>query len=206
VQLTVTREQVLISKQWQHIETTAKSSIQEKKIRVLFLSADGTASNGGHSYDDASAFTNSPTPAPRTPQRSSEAPSGAVSYPEERPAGSKNLGEIRDSAGHPPTEFSNADSTMGATASSIASAIPTSSEQLQAQLAEARNQISRLTQQAQDQGLRQRKTDAVAQDSKERITTGTTGMGVKQAPANGVPVQIVAGLCLLSFLLAYFFF
>lgn len=200
----VTREQVLINKQWQHIETTAKSSIQEKKIRVLFLSADGSASNGGHSYDDASAFTNSPTPAPRTPQRSSEAPSGAVSYPQERPADSKNLGEIRNSTGHQPMEFSNSNSDT--VAGTIASAIPTSSEQLQAQLAEARNQISRLTQQAQEQGLRQRKTDAVAQDSKERITTGTTGMGVKQAPANGVPVQIVAGLCLVCFLIAYFFF
>jgi hypothetical protein len=29
---------------------------------------------------------------------------------------------------------------------------------------------------------------------------------MQQAPAGGVPVQIVAGLCLLSFLLAYFFF
>jgi len=193
--------QWLIYQQWQHIETTAKSSIQEKKIRVLFLSADGSASNGAHNYDDASAFTNSPTPAPRTPQRSSEAPIGAVSYPDERPSDS-----VRDSAGNAPTGFTNSNSSIGAAASSVASAIPTSSEQLQAQLAEARNQISRLTQQAQDQGLRQRKTDAVNQDSKERITTGTTGLGVKSSPANGVPVQVVAGLCLLCFLIAYFFF
>ena len=96
-------------------------------------------------------------------------------------------------------------STVAAAASGVANAIPTSSAELKAQLAEAKATISKLRQQA-EQGLRQRKSDAVNQDSKERIAMGTTGMGVQQAPAGGVPVQIVAGLCLLSFLLAYFFF
>lgn len=95
---------------------------------------------------------------------------------------------------------------MGAAASSVANAIPTSGDELKAQLAEAKAQITRLTQQTQEQGLRQRKSDAVNQDSKERITTGTTGMGIQQTPASGVPVQVVAGLCLLCFLVAYFFF
>ena len=85
-------------------------------------------------------------------------------------------------------------------------AVPTSAEDLKAQLAEAKATISSLTQQTEAQGLRQRKSDAVNQDSRERITTGTTGMGVQQQPAEGVPVQIVAALCLLSFLLAYMFF
>lgn len=74
------------------------------------------------------------------------------------------------------------------------------------QLAQAKSTIARLTSQNEEQGLRQRKSDAVNQDARERITTGTTGMGVQQQPADGVPVQIVAALCLLSFLLAYFFF
>jgi hypothetical protein len=84
--------------------------------------------------------------------------------------------------------------------------VPISTEDLRAQLSEAKAQILRLKQQAEDQVLRQRKSDAVNQDSRERITTGTTGMGIQQQPADGVPVQIVAALCLLSFLLAYFFF
>ncbi len=84
--------------------------------------------------------------------------------------------------------------------------MPISTEDLRAQLSEAKGQILRLKQQAEDQVLRQRKSDAVNQDSRERITTGTTGMGIQQQPADGVPVQIVAALCLLSFLLAYFFF
>jgi len=84
--------------------------------------------------------------------------------------------------------------------------VPISTEDLRVQLSEAKGQILRLKQQAEDQVLRQRKSDAVNQDSRERITTGTTGMGIQQQPADGVPVQIVAALCLLSFLLAYFFF
>ena len=97
-------------------------------------------------------------------------------------------------------------STMGAAASTVANTVPTSGEDLKAQLAQAKNTIKAMTAQADEQGLRQRKTDAVNQDSRERITTGTTGMGIQQQPADGVPVQIVAALCLLSFLLAYFFF
>ncbi len=95
---------------------------------------------------------------------------------------------------------------MGAAASSAVNAVPTSGDDLRAQLAQAKATITKMTQQADEQGLRQRKADAVNQDSRERITTGTTGMGVQQQPAEGVPVQIVAALCLLSFLLAYFLF
>ena len=84
--------------------------------------------------------------------------------------------------------------------------MPTSTEDLRVQLSEAKAQILKLKQQAEEQSLRQRKSDAINQDSRERITTGTTGMGIQQQPADGVPVQIVAALCLLSFLLAYFFF
>ena len=101
----------------------------------------------------------------------------------------------------------SAQSTVSAAASSVANAIPTSGDDVRAQLAQARATIARMTQQSEEQALRQRKTDAINQDSRERITTGTTGMGIQQQqPADGVPVQIVAALCLLSFLLAYFLF
>lgn len=101
---------------------------------------------------------------------------------------------------------SNAAASAQSTVASAANAVPTSGEDLKAQLAQAKATITRLTQQTEEQGLRQRKTEAVNQDSRERISTGTTGMGIQQQPADGVPVQIVAALCLLSFLLAYFLF
>ncbi|GAB7355041.1 hypothetical protein MBLNU459_g5641t1 [Dothideomycetes sp. NU459] len=183
-----------VSQIWSHIEQTAKSSIQEKKIRVVFLS-EGAGVNGVSHLDDSTAAYPSPSPQPQTPQRSVEP--AALSTPDQR-----SVNTASDSVYNPTPERS----TISAAAQSVASAIPTSADQLKAQLAEAQATISRLRQSADDQGLRQRKTDAINQDSKERISTGTTGMGVLQQPSSGVPVQVVAGLCLLCFLVAYFFF
>lgn len=101
---------------------------------------------------------------------------------------------------------SNIKSTLGSVATGISNAAPKSGEELHSQLDQAKASVSNLKNQGEEQVLKQRKTDAINQDSRERITTGTTGMGIQQQPADGVPVQIVAALCLLSFLLAYFFF
>jgi hypothetical protein len=86
----------------------------------------------------------------------------------------------------------------------VTNAIPTSSGDVKSQLAAANDTIAQLKKQVEDQGLRQRKTNAVNSDSKDKITSGA--LGVQNHATEGVPVQIVAGLCLLSFLLAYLFF
>jgi hypothetical protein len=104
------------------------------------------------------------------------------------------------------SETGGKQTTYEATKSKVAETAGAANSALQEQLANAQATIKQLKDQAQEQGLRQRKTEAVAQDSRERVTTGTTGMGVQTPPSEGVPVQIVAALCLLSFLLAYFFF
>ena len=102
--------------------------------------------------------------------------------------------------------LTNPSAAYSAASSSIANAASATSETLQQQLDAAKATIAQLRSQAQDQDLRERKSEAVKQDARERITTGTTGMGIQTQSADGVPVQIVAVLCLLSFLLAYFFF
>lgn len=71
-------------------------------------------------------------------------------------------------------------------------------EELKTKLAQAEDQISTL----KDSGLRQRNVKPAVGDGKR--ASGPVNQAVKQA--DGVPVQIVAILCLLSFLLAYFFF
>ncbi|KAI4135699.1 MAG: hypothetical protein LQ347_000429 [Umbilicaria vellea] len=220
VAITAEREMSNVTAIWQNVEKTSKWAIQERKIRVLFLPADGSAAtprhnsvNGTHIHEEAPPAYGSPTqsfasPAPdsATPQNRSVHAAGAVSPPEDRPVGSKNLGDARESASNAATE-GGIQTTISAAASGIINPVPTSGDDVRAQLAEAKATISKLRQQAEEQGLRQRKSDAVLQDSRERISTGTTGMGVQQQPAStGVPVQIVAALCLLSFLLAYFFF
>ncbi|KAI4753327.1 VAMP-associated protein [Aureobasidium sp. EXF-3400] len=212
VAISADKEYPNVSQIWSHIEQTAKSSIQEKKIRVVFLPAEGQAHSdaGGHMDDSIATFNsanfNSASPQPQTPQRGADVGAvGAISRPEERPIDNKHLGEIVQSTSNPATDryttYSDSSTTQ-----SFMNSIPTSGEDVKAKLAEAQATIARMSQERDEQGLRQRKTDAVNQDSKERISAGTTGLGVQKAPAGGVPVQVVAGLCLLCFLIAYFFF
>ena len=102
---------------------------------------------------------------------------------------------------------SNAASNAATTIANVTSNTASSAGQtLQQQLDAAKATIAQLRSQADSQGFRQRKSEAGVQDSTKGTAMGTTGMGVQAQPINGVPVQIVAALCLLSFLLAYLFF
>ncbi len=155
-----------------------------------------------HLGDDAPPAYGSPTPSYGSPAAEAVTPN-LRSYAQTDPQTTTQNRNITDTASHAAASTS---ATVSGAVANVANAVPTSTEELQAQLAQAKAQIAKLTSSTNDQGPRQRKTDAVVQDARERITTGTTGMGVQQQPADGVPVQIVAALCLLSFLLAYFFF
>lgn len=73
---------------------------------------------------------------------------------------------------------------------------------MQAQLSDAREQIQRLKDRLADQGLRQRKTGGEAGGSAPPAMMRQQN----SQSTSGVPLQIVAGLCLISFLIAYFFF
>lgn len=164
---------------WQSIEKTAKSSIQERKIRVNFLPPGG-AVNGvaSHSEEGPPAYS-SPSPQFGSPAAAAATTSSrSVPEPESQPA-------------------TQADSTTSGIYSSVASAVPTSSAELQQQLDAAKAQISKLSSQLSDPQVRQRKV----QEASEKMQTV-----VQQTNDSGVPVQIVAGLCLLSFLIAYMFF
>jgi len=125
---------------------------------------------------------------------------GAVSTPDSRPVGSKNLGEAKATA-YGSQSNNGQQSSLAAAANSVASVIPMSMEDLKAQLADAQATISSLTSQAQDTLLRQRKTDPSAGSSSQ-----TTTYNASASQPSGVPVPIVAALCLMSFLLAYLLF
>ncbi len=177
---------------WSDIEKTAKSSIQERKIRVNFLPADGAVStpNGvaattRHS-EEPPAYS-SPSPQFGSPATHSAATSGGT-----QGAGTKSMSDTTASS-----STAAASSTITSAATALSNAVPTSQEELKQQLADAKAQISKLTSQLGDPQLRQRKV----QEASEKMQTV-----VQQTGETGVPVQIVAGLCLLSFLMAYFFF
>lgn len=96
-------------------------------------------------------------------------------------------------------QIAESSSSFANTKAAVASTIP-SGDDVAAQLAEANAQIQRLKDRIADQGLRQRKTGGEAPAAPATIQQSHT------QTESGVSVQTVAALCLLSFLIAYFFF
>lgn len=177
---------------WSDIEKIAKGSIQERKIRVNFLPADGDASTANGIAPPTRHDDDPPAYSSPSPQFGSPATHSIVTASELKNIGTKSTGETNasSSTAQPP-------STIASAATAVSNAVPTSQEDLKQQLADAKAQISKLTSQLGDPQLRQRKVQEVG----EKMQTV-----VQQSGETGVPVQIVAGLCLISFLLAYFFF
>ncbi|KAF2279676.1 MSP domain-containing protein [Westerdykella ornata] len=205
VLITADKEFTNVASLWSHIEQTNKQSIQEKKIRVNFLPADASTAtpikHHGVSQDERSLMS-SASPEAYTPQPGTSAtPASRV---ESTPSEDKlSRGALDSRAGQ--SAAGSLKSTITSAAAGVANAIPTSTAELQAQLAESKATIDRLRQQIeQSTGLRQRKTEATepTREANEQLLTAER----VQPPAGGVPVQIVAVLCLLSFLLAYFLF
>ena len=95
------------------------------------------------------------------------------------------------------------------TVQSVSNAASTTGETLQQQLDNAKETIISLKEQIQSQNLRQRQSTGLTtsgSDIKERSTPSSTELAQQQHSSEGVPVQMVAALCMLSFLIAYFFF
>lgn len=176
-----------VSAVWSTIEKTNKSSISERKIRVNFLPANASTPNGvAHDHDDEPPAYSSPAPQFNSPASANAVP---IDF---KPAGAKSTGDAKASASNPATS-----SSISGAAAAISNAVPTSNEEIKQQLAEAKAQIVKLKESLADSGLRQRKM----QEAGEKLQTV-----MPQSGESGVPLQMVAGLCLLSFLLAYFFF
>ena len=96
-----------------------------------------------------------------------------------------------------------------AVAATVKSAAADTYEDLKDKLSKAEATITSLRSEVAG-GLRQRKTAATASGSGDNNNAGTPQLAQAQRPTSqgteGVPVQVVALLCLASFLLAYFFF
>lgn len=168
-------------------------------------------------------------------------PIGPVSVPASRPANNHHLGEARASAFNPAMDgsdnktqtehdepgYQSATSKITSSVSGIKDAVPTSTEELKARLAEAQAQIASLTGrltggggESNDDGsnnsgeLRKRTVADKAHEVKESVMN--TAVQSKQqlqqrmpdnaAAAAGIAVPVVAALCLVSFLLGYIFF
>lgn len=163
---------------WSTVEKTSKSSIAERKIRVNFLPAGGTAGGAASSVN------------------------GVNSNHEEEPPAYSSPSPTQFGSPAPQTTTETVKSTMGnaaeatgltAAATAVSNAMP-SSDDVKQQLAAANAQIQKLTSQ-------------MANPEKARQTTSNMAESVTAVSDDGgVPLPIVAGLCLLSFLIAYLFF
>ncbi|KAH6655689.1 PapD-like protein [Truncatella angustata] len=174
-----------------------KSQVQEKKIRVVFLPPGGGASR---------ATTAEPQLA--TPQRASLA-NGHEDTPDHAPPAYQSPNDYAHSSPKPESfkqeeEEPASTSALGSVAATVSTKASETYEELKAQLAQAQQTITQLTNDSAA-GLRQRKP--VAGDSAS-TTSQPAGQLAQQARqgTEGVPVKITAILCLVSFLLAYLFF
>ncbi|KAJ5569937.1 Vesicle-associated membrane protein-associated protein A [Penicillium hispanicum] len=180
-------------------EKSSKASVVERKIRVNWLPSDSTPVSESQGPNDSvmeeepPAYTspggNFETPAPGVSKKTAAGQPSPIPPPE---FSQKSVKSESPPPSEPTSVLSNAKTAVSNT-------IP-SSDELKTQLADANAHIQRLKDRLADQGLRQRKTGGEAKAAPATIQQ-THAQG-----ESGVPVQIVAGLCLLSFLIAYFFF
>ncbi|OAQ61553.1 major sperm protein [Pochonia chlamydosporia 170] len=180
------------------LESADKATLVERKIRVNWLAANGEAqgpSAPAASTPSKPSTVNGATETPDAP-RTFSSPGGnanSTPLPAPPPYTSDDAAEdTDDKSERPKSAVSHAATTVSETAQMTY-------EELKNKLAQAEAQLLNL----KDSGLRQRNVKSAASDEKTR--SGNTAQAVKQQP-DGVSVQIVALLCLLSFLLAYFFF
>jgi hypothetical protein len=179
-----------ISQIWSNIEQTAKSSIQERKIKVNFLPADSGAQTNGVVGGGAQGNEDDQPPA-----YSSPSPSQAAVTP------SRDVKSDGDTSVANSTVLGGAAAGVGGAAAAVSNSIPRNQEDLQAQLDGANAQIAKLKEQAAE-GLRQRKPQEAAQKAVDSVQ-----QSLQNAPAPGrVPIQYVAALCLLCFIIAWMFF
>ncbi|KAK1836019.1 vesicle-associated protein 2-2 [Podospora conica] len=180
-------------------DSTDRSAIQEKKIRVTWLAP--TSSDGHLDVAATPVRQNLSNGVESTP----DAPPPAYSSPQEEavvssPPATQHVETRREPSHEPET----APSTIVPSVAAVKATVVDTYEDLKSTLAQKDALINSLKDQLSS-GIKQRKPAATASDEKS-TTPGQALAQVQPRGTEGVPVQIVALLCLLSFLLAYFFF
>jgi hypothetical protein len=198
VAITSDKEFTNVAQIW---DTVEKSDIQEKKIRVVWQPASGEDQSSAavtparHSLaNGVEATPEVPPPAYSSPQDDSTIASPSQAEPEVK----------RESRREPTQEPETAPSTIPVPSiSQVKSTAADTFEDLKDKLAKAEATIASLKDQASS-GLKQRKVVSTLEE-KAAAPVQALAQATRQG-TEGVPIQIVAALCLVSFLLAYFLF
>ncbi|KAL6864098.1 PapD-like protein [Trichoderma novae-zelandiae] len=175
------------------LESTDKASISERKIRVNWLPAGDSPDSGPTAISTPIKQTavNGSYETPE-PTRAYSSPSGGDSSNSAPPPYVHEINDDDDS--RPQT----AKSAASKTASAVASTVQTGVEEFKAKIAQLEAELANY----KNSGLRQRNVKA---GESEKSSGAALAQQTKQV-VEGVPVKIVAILCLVSFLLAYVFF
>ncbi|KAF8421931.1 PapD-like protein [Tirmania nivea] len=176
VAITADKESQNATEIWAYVDKNDKGAIEERKIRVVFLPVEGEFNGLGASTSRPPSYQEASSTTRPTPAAKPE------SKPDDYTARAETISHLTTPSTSPP----NSDLAL--------------------QLAETRQQLAKLRKQLADQeasGLLQRNVSS----SNEKAVSGgqlAAQMDMQAAP-DGVPVKIVAVLCLVSFLLALLF-
>ncbi|KAM0485446.1 hypothetical protein ACHAPX_001432 [Trichoderma viride] len=176
------------------LESTDKAAIYERKIRVNWLAAGDSPDHGPsavHAIDATPIKQGAVNGAYDTPEptRAYSSPS-ADGTPAPPPYDEKD-----DDDSRPQT----AKSAASKAASAVATTLQSGTDELKAKITQLEAELANY----KNGGLRQRNVKGSA--GSEKGAAGAVAQQTKQG-VEGVPVQIAAILCLVSFLLAYLFF
>ncbi|KAI0536320.1 putative integral ER membrane protein Scs2 [Xylaria digitata] len=171
-------------------DTIDKSLVQEKKIRVAFLDPKSSPA----------ADTTTTTPSKSAPVNGGDATPDVAPLAYSSPS---DFGARRSEPKSSIEEFRPEEKASIAAPIAVATTKNSepSHEELKEQLLQAEKLIAQLKK--DDGGLRQRKTAGTAEVN---VSAKPAELAQVARGTEGVPVQITAILCLLSFLLAYVFF
>ncbi|KAK0652968.1 PapD-like protein [Cercophora newfieldiana] len=196
VPITSDKEFVNVTQIWDSVE---KSDIVEKKIRVVWQAASGEDQSGVAATPVRNSLANGVEATP-------DAPPPAYSSPQDDTTiTSPSQADEPEVKREPTQEPETAPSTIPIpSVAQVKSTAVDTYEELKGKLAQAEATIATLKDQATS-GLKQRKPTTSASEEKTAAPTQALAQAARQG-TEGVPIQIVAGLCLVSFLLAYFLF
>ncbi|KAK0727006.1 PapD-like protein [Lasiosphaeria miniovina] len=196
VEITGDKEFTNVAQIWESVD---KAAIQEKKIRVSWL----LPLDGSHGQQPESVSTPVRYPHSNGVEATPDVAPPAYSSPSEGNviASSVAISEMDTHDADESPEPTQATFSAPTVAAVKASAVETY-EELKDKLSQAESKLASITNEATS-GLRQRQM--AGSDEKSGGQVQEQAQAVRQS-TEGVPVQIAALLCLISFLLAYFLF
>jgi len=196
VPITGDKEFTNVAQIWEGVD---KSDIQEKKIRVTWLPPSGDDQSAPAATPVRHSLANGVDETPSGPP-----PAYASPHDDTQLTGPSQVEEPvarREPSQEPETTPS---ALPVPSIAQVKSAASETYDDLKSKLSQAEATIASLREQATS-GLKQRKPNTAALEEKATAATQALAQEARHA-TEGVPIQIVAALCLLSFLLAYFLF